>query len=235
MNRKKRGRRFPLIVLVIIIAGGIAAAAYIATGFNIDIHFSSKKTVSQSESILTGIRKIFMFSTVEYVYKSVFPFDFYDQTTQWDTLTAKRKTGGNLTAQERDALALYDLCSAAGIRLSGRNYQFLVITSLIKAGLSSPQTITADSITIDGKNITLRLPKPEITESIIEDTDSSTYDYPDMDIDPRHWKQIARYVQSHVEKKVLQKGILTEADSRLKEFISSFLHESGFQSVTFIQ
>ena len=56
-----------------------------------------------------------------------------------------------------------------------------------------------------------------------------------MDIDPLHWKLIARYVKAHVEKKVLDKGILEEADSRLKNFISSFLHEAGFQSVTFIQ
>ncbi len=227
-------KRISLILLIAVICGGILSAAYILSGLKLDIHLSSKKTVSESESILTDIRKIFMFSTVEYVYKSVFPFDFYDEGTNWYTLLNKRNRGKNLTSGERDALSLYDICSSAGISLTGKNYQFLVVTSLIKAGLPSPQSITQDSISIEGKNITVHLPKPAITAFIIEDPDSSTYQYPDMDVDPLHWKMIARYVKIHVEKEVLDKGILNEADSRLKNFISSFLHEAGFRSVTFI-
>ncbi len=235
MTRRKKRMRLSLVLFIVLIGGGILTTAYIITRFKIDIHFSSKKTVSQSEIILTGIKKVFTFSTVEYVYKSVFPFDFYNQSTNWYALLAKRNSGQVLTSSERDALALYDLCRSAGIPLSGKHYQFIVVTSLIKAGLPSPQAITPDSITIEGKNITVRLPKPQITEFIIEDNDSSTYDYPDIDIDPLHWKLITRYVESQVRKKVLDKGILTEADSRLKEFISAFLHDAGFQSVTFIQ
>ncbi len=235
MSRRKNKKSLSLVLLGIIIFGGILSAAYVISGFKLDIHLSSKKSVSESESILTDIRKVFTFSTVEYVYKSVFPFDFYDEKTDWYMLLNKRSKGVNLTSKEKDSRELYDICSSAGIKLTGKNYQFLVVTSLIKAGLPSPQSITQDSILIEGKNISIRLPKPEITELIIEDPDSSTYQYPDMDIDPLHWKQIARYVQAHIEEKVLNKGILNKADSRLRNFISSFLHEAGFQSVTFIQ
>lgn len=234
MNRKKgKPGKFSLFILTVVLAGSVISAVYILAGMKLNFHLSSVKKISKSEMILTGIYELFNISTVEYVYKSVFPFDFYSESTNWYLLSAKRNRGDILTAEENDMMNLYDLCSSIGIRLEKENYKFLVITSIIKAGLAAPGAITSKDIVIEGKNITVRLPETEITGFIIEDTDSSEYTYPDMDIDPLHWKTISGFVESKIIKRVLEKGILQEADERLKVFITSFLKEAGFESVEF--
>ncbi len=235
MKNHKNAKRFFTrpVMLVIFLIGAILITGYFLSGFKINFHVLSEKTVTQSETILTGIKEIAAFSTVEYVYKSVFPFDFYDESTNWDALLKKEANGEKISAKEQDELLLFNLCRSVGIYLNHHNYQFIVITSLIKAGLTSVETLVKDDISINRNEVSIHLPAPAITEFIIEDPDSSSYNYPDMNIDPLHWMKITRYVKDKIISQVLAKGILSEADTRLKEFISSIIQEAGYNSVVF--
>ncbi len=223
-----RLRTIIALLLIAVIAG---AGVYYMEKF--DFHIFTRNKTSSSEIILTHINEIYNISTVEYVYKTVFPFDFYDEDTDWYSLLNKRDKGKPLTEKEKRNTKLYDLCRDTGIPLSRSNYKFIVVTSLVKAGVSSVNLIGKDDIKIEGNSITIHLPKPEITEFIIEDNDSSSYSYPDIPVDPLHWKRITAFIRPEIEKRILAEGILTEADKRLKEFLSSLLYENGFEQVVF--
>ena len=228
MNFKIRLRTIIILILTAVIA---VSGIYYLEKF--DLHIFTRKKTSSSEIILTHINEIYNLSSVEYVYKTVFPFDFYDEDTDWYSLLSKRSRGEPLTEKEKKYTALYDLCREIGIPLTRSNYKFIVITSLVKAGISSINLIGKDDVKIEGSSITIRLPKPGITEFIIEDNDSSSYSYPDIPVDPLHWKRITDFARPEIEKRILAEGILTEADKRLKEFLSSLLYESGFEQVIF--
>ncbi len=221
------------IIAVILILMAAAAAAFYLQKFNFRI-FTHEKS-SSSEIILTHINEIYTLSSVEYVYKTVFPFDFYDEDTNWYSLLAKRDKGEPLTEEEQKQTDFYDLCREAGIPLDRSNYKFVVITALVKGGVSSVNLLGKDDFTIVGNRITIKLPQTGITEFIIEDNSSNDYNYPDLPIDPLHWKKITDFVTPEIKKRVLEAGILKEAETRLEDFLSSLLQESGFESVEFIR
>lgn len=237
MKNNKNSKQFfsRPVMLVLFLIGIILITGYFLSGLKINLHVFSEKTITQSETLLTGIKEIAAFSTVEYVYKSVFPYDFYDESTNWDALLKKEANGEKLSAKEQDELLLFNLCRSVGIHLNHHNYQFIVITSLVKAGLTSVKTLTTDNISINRNEVTIHLPKPEITEFIFEDPDSSNYNYPDVNIDPLHWMKITRYVKDKIILHVLAEGILNEANTRLKEFITPIIQEAGFNTVVFTQ
>ncbi len=221
------------IIAVILILTAVAAAAFYLQKF--DLRIFTKEKSSSSEIILTHINEIYNLSSVEYVYKTVFPFDFYNKDMDWYSLLKKRSRGEPLTEEEQKQTDFYDLCREAGIPLDRSNYRFVVITSLIKAGVSSVNLIGKDDLMIEGSSITIKLPPTGITEFIIEDNSSNDYHYPDLPMDPLHWKRITDFVKPEIKKRVLKAGILKEAEARLEDFLSSLLHESGFESVEFIR
>ncbi len=227
--------RIKLSNIFILILVAAAAAAVIISMQKFDIRIFSREKISRAEAVLIRINEIYSISSVEYIYKTVFPFDFYDENLNWYLLLDKRNRGAALTEKEAGFLKLYDLCRDTGIHLEKPNYQFIVITSLVKAGISSAELIGKDNIRIEGSRISIRLPESTITEFIIEDNDSSSYNYPDMEIDPLHWKLITDLVRPEIRKRVLDAGILEEASRRLENFLSSFLYEAGFESVEFIR
>jgi hypothetical protein len=196
--------------------------------------FIYNKRSSSTEIILTKIRKVSTLSTVEYIYKSVFPFDFIDKDTPWRKILSKRAKGNFLTETEKEKLWLFDLCQSIGINLEYENYDFVVITSIVEAGFHMGNDLSIDNIIIDGKNITLRIPEIMITKFTIDDTDSTKYSYPDLDVDPMNWKIITDYVEKKTRVRVIEDGILKKAEERGKDFIRSILVESGWEKIIFI-
>ncbi len=223
------------IVIVIIIILTSAILIIIIPGLSINIPFIYNTKSSSTEIILKEINKLSTLSTVEYIYKSVFPFDFLDQDTEWRKLLSKRAKGDFLTTLEKDNLWVYDQCISIGIDLQHDIYDFVVITSIVEAGLNFEDKIGGEDIIIEGKNISLNMPQTIITKFTIEDQDSTKYRYPDLDVDPMHWKQITNYVEEKIRIKVLEDGILKNAETRGNEFIKSLLMESGWESVVFIR
>lgn len=117
-----------------------------------------------------------------------------------------------------------------GIHLEKPNYQFIVITSLVKAGISSAELIGKDDIRIEDNRISIRLPKSTITEFIIEDNDSSSYNYPDMDIDPLHWKLITDLVRPEIKRECCKKESLKRLPKGWKTFFHHFFTKQVLNS-----
>lgn len=202
--------------------------------FNFGLPFIYTKNITSTEIILEKINKVSTLSTVEYIYKSVFPFDFIDNDTPWRKILSKRIREEVLTETEKEKLWLFDLCQAIGINLEYENYDFVVITSIVEAGFNMGNDMSKDHIIIDGKNITLRIPEIMITKFTIEDTDSTRYSYPDLNVDPMNWKKITDFVKRKIRARVVEDGILKNAEERGKDFIRSILIESGWENIIFI-
>ena len=229
---KRKYVRIITVPAVLLLTAGILVML-LPGRFNLSV-FSNKKT-SMSESILVEINDLFQISAIEYVYKAVFPFDFYDESTDWYSLLMKRNRKETLTEEEKDNLKLYDLSRSIGIYLERPNYLFAVITAVLKAGITAGQPLSEGDISISGSSITVRVPRTDITEFIIEDTSSPSYSYPDINIDPEHWKAIVDFAKPFIKKRVIETGILEEADKRIEELLSGFLYEAGFDTVDIIR
>ncbi len=217
-----------LFIIILLLAGYIAVSR-----FNINLPFISNTKLNSTESILREINSVGSFSTIEYIYKSVFPFDFIDEDTRWEDLLRKRNREEILTPDESEKLLLYDLCKSIGIDLSDETYDFVVITSKVEAGFNLQEDLDQGYITVEGNSITIRLPEIVITKFIIEDMDSSNYPYPDFNVDPVHWRSITGYVEEKIRDRVIKDGVLINAKKRGSEFIRSILKESGWENIYF--
>ncbi|MCF6334859.1 MAG: DUF4230 domain-containing protein [Spirochaetales bacterium] len=237
MKKSSRNKKFVtlklLLILLLII---LLPASYIAiTRFNFTLPFSGNTKLSSTEAILREINKTGSFSTVEYIYKSVFPFDFIDKDTIWEDLLKKRSKNEFLTSVEIEKLKLYDLCKTIGIDLLNKTYDFVVITSRVEAGFNLEKDLNRNNLTIEGKKITIQVPEITVTKFIIEDMDSSNYPYPDFNVDPIHWKAITAYVEDKIRDRIIEDGVLINAKERGLKFIKSILSESGWENIYFIE
>ena len=236
MSNKSKSKLLRLFLIIFFILTIVVFIFKFAIpDFNFSLPFIYNKKSSSTEIILTKIRKVSTLSTVEYIYKSVFPFDFIDKDTVWRKILLKRSRGEILSEIEKEKLWLFDLCRSIGINLEYETFDFVVITSIVEAGFNMGNDMSGEHIKIDEKNITLRIPEIMITKFTIDDSDSTKYSYPDMNIDPMNWKKITDYVEKKTRVRVVEDGILKNAEERGKDFIRSILFESGWEKIIFIQ
>lgn len=235
-------------VLILLIVLGLTFLFTAKPVFNIDImeKIRQKRTQSGSEAILTKVQDIFLFQTVEYVYKTVFPYDFVSPDYDWRALLDKEALGQNLNANEREHLRIYRFCEDIGITLQSNRYEFVVITSVVRGGFNlegtvyQPQETTEDieeyiRIDNESKTLYLRLPPPVITAFETEDLDRERYPYPDLAISPDNWKRLTQFTANEIEVQVLEDGILELAKQRGKVFIEKLLLDSGLETIVFIE
>jgi hypothetical protein len=239
--RKAPLRVFPLIkwILVAVLAAGIAFLFTAKPVFNIDIleHLKRDRSTSGSDAILTRAHDLFLFQTVEYVYKTVFPFDFVPAVYNWNELLDREARGNELTEEEQEYLIIYRFCEELGIKLRANKFDFVVITSVIRGGFDIEETAYADEyvqVDVETKTLFLRLPPPVITHFEIEDPDRATYPYPDFEISPENWKRLIRFTSAKIERQVLDDGILEHAKQNGKAFIEKLLIDSGLRHVVFL-
>ena len=239
MSGKLKKRFMKKIIIIAIFLLFILTAAlvlkFIIPGFSLSIPFVYNTRSSSSDIILKEINKVSTLSTVEYIYKSVFPFDFYEKDTDWRILLSKRTKGDKLTKLEIENLWLFDECQTIGINLIYQTYDFVVITSIVEAGMNIGEFIDPEDIKIEGKSVTLRMPETIITNFTIEDSDSTSYNYPDLNVDPLNWKKITNYVEEKIKLKVIEDGVLKTAEKRGQDFIESILIDSGWDNIIFVQ
>ncbi len=236
-----RRRRFPLrMVLVLLI---LAAAAFlvitIQSGFDLNIGslFVRTEKTASSDAVLKQVKDISRLNTIEFIYKSVFPWDLLNPEIDMEELVKRyNRSGGNLSRDEIEMLSVYGLSKQAGIDLLRDPYKFAVIQVRIKAGYDFSEALPENMIEInpDGNSLGIRLPGIKITELIIEDSDSTDYGYPDLKVSPEQWKTLTSLMSVKVTQEAAQRGILDEADSRGREFIKELLTGTGYQNIYFI-
>ncbi|MFW5711680.1 MAG: DUF4230 domain-containing protein [Spirochaetota bacterium] len=252
-TRKKRTTRKPIRLIPLwlrLTILGLTAAALMITasitlfpmlGLSLKIPFSSRSQISESEILLKEIHPLFKLTTVEYTYKTVFPYDFIPQNSDPQRAYTRRQRGEELTTREQEAARLYEICRAAGIPLWNRSTDFVVLTSRVKGGynlqplLSSPSSDNELRVYPNSalKTIEIRLPAPVITELIIQDETSEFYQYPDIKVDAEQWRRITDYVEEQIRDRVIEEGILLKSEERIKALLSRLLQSSGWEEIVF--
>ena len=227
-------RRLKWLLIAII----VIAAAFLFTAkpvFNIDLlkRITKNRTESGSDAILVQARELFLFQTVEYVYKTVFPFDFVPAAYDWRALLDKEAFGKKLTKQEKEYLLIYRFCEDLGIKLHANKFEFVVITSIVRSGFELEDT--GEYGRIEEETLFLRLPQPVITNFEIEDPDRASYPYPDFEISPENWKRLTQFTAAKIERQVLEDGILERAKQNGTAFIEKLLIDSGLRHVVFLE
>jgi len=243
-KKKPRKKLRPRLLIILVI---IVALAFLMTAdplFHLDFGIIRTDRQAASIAVLTEVRDVCALNTVEFIHKSVFPHDFISEDIAWGRLLQKQREGMFLSEEEKADLEVYNLCKTLDISPERRAYDFVVVTSIVKGGFDLKGTVyqnpedhpelvaKAVSISEDG-TISLSLPDPVITEFIIEDSSSSSYTYPDMDIDPEEWKALTGFIQGRVETIVASEGILNTAKERGSRFIEGMLKDAGYKEVIF--
>jgi len=139
------------------------------------------------------------------------------------------------------------MCEKAGIRVVPRRYAFAVITCIVKggydaAGFSIPApddnkrgSHLSDFIRVnqEDRSVTLNLPEPTVVDIVVEDSTESSYPYPALNVSPEQWKLMTAFVTERIRRRVIEDGILENAEARAREFITAVLLQSGFSAVYF--
>jgi len=239
VKSKKHKKRRPLPLRMILILLILIAAAVIILllqrGFELGIPnpFVRTEKTAASDLVLKQVRDISRLNTIEFIYKSVFPHDLIDSSIDPANLMRRYKNHETLSLKELEMLALFGIAAEAGIDPGGTS--FAVVTVRIKAGFDFPENLPEDSVKIDAENnaVEISLPPVNITEVIIEDADSSVYEYPDLDVSPEQWKTLTSILSKAAQAEAQRRGILAEAELRGKQIIERLLLSSGYGTVTF--
>ncbi|MCF7927753.1 MAG: DUF4230 domain-containing protein [Spirochaetales bacterium] len=240
---------------ILLAAAALAALFYLSRqGFLPNLNPKHSETREVAVSVLQEVHDIFELHTVEYVYKSVFPYDYTETGFSWSVFTERmrRKSLENkgLTDRERRLMAIHNLASRAGIQLEKEEGKFVVITTIVRAGYDLTDTVFRDPADISedrleqfvrieendsNRLLYLRLPKAQVLEVRTEDSTSFDYGYPDIEIPPDVWKDLAELASLTVREQVEQTGLLETAEKNGRQFIRRFLEDTGFSEVRFVE
>jgi hypothetical protein len=117
----------------------------------------------------------------------------------------------------------------------GENRVLLLAHGIVKAGIDL-QHLTPGDVTISGKNITLHLPPPEVTDAYLDDQQTKVIDNQTglLRVFDKDLEQTARAnAVDDLRRAARTDGILEEADKRARLELELFLRQAGFEQVEF--
>ncbi len=260
-----RRRLFPrLLVPAVLLLAAIVAVVLIAPNVGklgkIDLLQGLgivRTAETRSATALLGeVRELYKLDTVEMVYKTVFPYDYMDPALDLRTIiAATRFTNGSvaelLTSRQELYLRAYNLSHELGMQTGPDRYDFVVVTTVVRAGIdlkapgiahpeaASNQEISrwlqVETSSDRQRHVTVTLPDATITDLQTEDPSKAGYIYPDIRIPPAGWKRISEFVADHVRQDAEASDLLSRARSRAGTLVESFLKSAGFDSVTVVE
>jgi hypothetical protein len=117
----------------------------------------------------------------------------------------------------------------------GENRVLLLAHGIVKAGIDFKR-LTPGDITISGKTITLRLPRPQITDAYLDDQRTKVIDHDTglLRVFDKNLEQTARATAvDDIRRAARESGILDEADKQARLELEVFLRQAGFEQVKF--
>ena len=250
----------PLIaVTVALMLGVVIGAGRFGTGFRLipswAHDFARTRRTVVSAGLLTEVRDMYTFNTVEYVYRAVFPFDFLHADTSIETILARlRGVSGRiddvLTPREYEHWRAWNLARTHRFSVTTDRPDFVVITITVRGGFDLTGTVWDRGMTAGpdevatvirtigpprDRAIAVQLPRATVTDVIIEDTNTSEYHFPDFSLQPAAWREIAGFVADAVRERTVAEGLLLTAEANGREFVSGMLLTAGFDRVQFME
>ncbi|HUX12045.1 MAG TPA: DUF4230 domain-containing protein [Spirochaetia bacterium] len=247
-----------IIAAVTVLAVGMTRGIGSLARFNLLRGLGIVRTTESRNAtvLLERVRDMYRLDTVEMVYRTVFPYDYMDPTLDIGSIiAATRASRGSVAsllspAQER-YLRAYNLSRDLGMQTGPDRYDFVVVTAVVHAGIDLSDTTVAhpeaaskqeiaqwmklDESNGAGRSVSVRLPQAVVTEVRIEDPDKATYAYPDVQIPPSGWKRITAFVASHIREDAERSDLRNLARERARTLVESFLKNTGFDTVDFVE
>jgi hypothetical protein len=119
--------------------------------------------------------------------------------------------------------------------IQGDNKVLLLAQGIVKAGIDLKK-ITADDVAISGKCLTIRLPKPEITDAYLDDTQTKVIERTTgflRSLDKDLEQTTRQYAVGDIRRAAQQGGILNDANERARTELRTFFQQAGFETVEF--
>lgn len=224
-----------------------------------NVSFAREQKSSVSEALLERVRDLYTLRTVEYVYKTVFPYDYMPETISLSDILAAMRVGVGttrtlLTPAQQLYLRAYNLAVDSGLHATVDSFDFVVVTTTVTAGFDLSSLVTGNSqapgagtddssgdlgITVtsngNGKpgSVLIRLPPVRVVRVATEDISHSNYPYPDVDLSPDSWRKISQFVADQVENSTVEQGLLDRAQKNALAFLKALFLGAGFDSVSF--
>lgn len=117
----------------------------------------------------------------------------------------------------------------------GESRVLLLAHGVVKAGINL-QRLKPGDVEVSGKSISIRLPPPELTDAYLDDRRSQVIDHTtgllrtfDKDLEQTAREEAVMDIRSAA----VQNGILDDASQRAELELALFLHEAGYQQVSF--
>ena len=166
------------------------------------------------------------------------------------TVTHWLKTGGGLREENtatvvQQVQTLSDLVTVKYVlekvvilddaKWYGDNRVMLLAHGIVKAGIDLKQ-IKPEDVTITDKNISIKLPTPQITDAYLDDTQTKVIDNTTgllREFDKNLEQDARADAVDDIRRAARTDGILDDADSRAKLELELFLKEAGFEQVEF--
>lgn len=125
--------------------------------------------------------------------------------------------------------------STLGKFVQGDNKVMLLAQGVVKAGIDLKK-IKAKEVAISGKCLTLTLPKPQITDAYLDDSETKVIERTtgflrkmDKDLE----QTTRQYAVDDIRRAAQASGILDDANERAQTELRKFFQQAGFQTVQF--
>lgn len=260
---RRRRLIVPILVLLLLAAAAVLFTDITGTQF-IDwfpsLRLQRSRVTTSSSIVLREAHDVFSFNTVEFVYRSIFPFDFMVEGVSINDLLRKINRGEGslreiLSAAEFDHFQAFNLAAELGMSVGPGSTEFVVVTVVVTAGFDLGGTVFEDPESFSAEErarffqskpyedesgnrlleAVVRLPEAIITDVGIEDIRSQEYPYPDVQVNADGWRRISAFVGERIAQRTIGAGILEVARENGSEFLRSMLLQSGYDRVTILE
>ncbi|TVR93254.1 MAG: hypothetical protein EA428_02460 [Spirochaetaceae bacterium] len=212
---------------------------------------------SGHELLLTEVHDLYRFHTVEYIYRSVFPYDYMAPHLSLASILRSIRAGSGsiadmLNEEEQRYLDAYNISLQAGLRTDTAAAEFVVVTVVVRAGFDLADTVFArpheatpeelssvfsvEEVHNAATGARLRIarmttPPAVITDLRVEDVNPETYPYPDVSLSPDGWRSIAQFVRERARSETIGDGILRAAEQNGHRLLETLLLQLGYDRV----
>jgi hypothetical protein len=125
--------------------------------------------------------------------------------------------------------------STLGQFIQGDNKVWLLAQGVVKAGIDLKKIASGD-VAISGKCLTLTLPKPQITDAYLDDSQTKVIERTTgflRSLDKDLEQTTRQYAVDDIRRAARQSGILNDANDRARTELRTFFQQAGFETVEF--
>jgi hypothetical protein len=175
---------------------------------------------------------------LEYVEKTVFPFDFIDPEANLAALSRviqADRTGrlpqDILTPREWESFEAYNIARSTGFDPGTPGSPFLVLTLVYEYGYPlSDSELNPDPL-LDPTLPSLEVRPPSLLRVRIEDLRRAEYPYPDVGISPESWQRISGFIIAQKETGQGLETVRLQAQEQAFQFFQSILRAAYPESI----